>query len=228
MGLRRLTRKLLKLEPKPEPFQNLSFSQEGEDLVLGRIFEYQPGGFFVDVGAHHPQRFSNTYKFYKLGWRGINIDATPGSMDVFQQVRPEDINLEIPVSDKPETLDYYVFNEGALNTFSKSMAEERSKVPNYHIEQVVKIQAQTLETILDQHMPKSVVIDFMSVDVEGWDFNVLRSNNWKKYRPKLVLLESDVPLKEMMGSELDLFMEEQGYALFAKTVLTYFYKRKDI
>ncbi len=149
----------------------------------------------MDVGAHHPQRFSNTYKFYKLGWKGINIDATPGSMDVFRMVRPEDINLEIPVSDKPELLDYYVFNEGALNTFSKSMAEERSKVAGYKVEQVVKIQAQTLEAILDQHLPKSAAIDFMSVDVEGWDFNVLRSNNWKKYRPRLVLLENDLPSK---------------------------------
>ena len=70
-----------------DPWANYSWSQEGEDRILYRIFEQQPVGFYVDVGAHHPKRFSNTYFFYRRGWRGINIDAMPGSMKNFEKLK---------------------------------------------------------------------------------------------------------------------------------------------
>ena len=78
-------------------FATKSYSQEGEDLLLRRIFEHQKNGFYVDVGAHHPFRFSNTYLLYKCGWRGINIDAMPGSMRLFRRFRARDINIECGV-----------------------------------------------------------------------------------------------------------------------------------
>ena len=78
-------------------FATKSYSQEGEDLLLRRIFEHQKIGFYVDVGAHHPFRFSNTYLLYKRGWRGINIDAMPGSMRLFRKFRPRDTNIECGV-----------------------------------------------------------------------------------------------------------------------------------
>ncbi len=73
--------------PRP-PFSDYSFSQEGEDMLLRSIFVDKSTGFYVDVGAYHPQRFSNTNHFYLAGWRGINIDAMPGSMEPFHQFRP--------------------------------------------------------------------------------------------------------------------------------------------
>ncbi|MDX9799068.1 MAG: hypothetical protein RBT05_09445 [Bacteroidales bacterium] len=79
-------------------FGSISFSQEGEDMLLSKLFELNEKGFFVDIGAHHPIRFSNTYKLYLKGWRGINIDAMPNSMDLFKKYRSEDINLEIPIA----------------------------------------------------------------------------------------------------------------------------------
>ncbi len=82
---------------------------------MSRYFENKKTtGFYVDVGAHHPLRFSNTYKFYKRGWHGINIDAMPGSMDLFNRLRHRDINLERAVSDSKQILTYYAFNEPAL------------------------------------------------------------------------------------------------------------------
>ena len=71
------------------------YSQQGEDIILHRMFEWQEQGFYIDVGAHHPTRFSNTYKFYKRGWTGINVDAMPGSMTAFNRLRPKDINIEL-------------------------------------------------------------------------------------------------------------------------------------
>lgn len=75
-------------------FHHKSYSQEGEDMILSRIFGDKKNGFYVDVGAHHPFRFSNTYLFYKRGWLGINIDAMPGSMRLFDRFRKNDINIE--------------------------------------------------------------------------------------------------------------------------------------
>ena len=85
-----------------------AYAQEGEDLILYRIFEQTPPGFYVDIGAHHPCCFSSTYLFYQRGWRGINIDAMPGSMDLFRRIRPRDINLESAISEDgtPENVAY--------------------------------------------------------------------------------------------------------------------------
>lgn len=68
-----------------------SYSQEGEDVVLRRLFDSQPSGFYVDIGAHHPVRLSNRYYFYRCGWRGLSVDAAPGSMEMFRRLRPRDI-----------------------------------------------------------------------------------------------------------------------------------------
>jgi len=94
-------------------------------MLLERFLEHRHSGFYVDVGAHHPKRFSNTYRLYRRGWRGLNIDANPGSMTLFQNVRPRDINVEAAVSSTPRELTYYIFNEPALNTFKRDLALER-------------------------------------------------------------------------------------------------------
>ena len=115
-----------------------SYSQEGEDMILRRLFEGENLGFYIDVGAHHPKRFSNTFMFYKKGWNGINIDAMPSSMKAFDKARPRDTNLEIPVSNKKELLTYYMFNEPALNGVSKNLTEERSGVNQYKVISEIK------------------------------------------------------------------------------------------
>jgi len=158
-----------------------SYSQEGEDMILRRIFEGQKDGFYVDVGAHHPKRFSNTYYFYKLGWCGINIDAMPGSMVAFNKSRPRDINLEVPISSNKQILSFFVFNEPALNSFSADLSKEREYLENdYRIVSKIKLETDTLENVLDAYMSPTVTIDFMSIDVEGFDFDVMQSNNWNK------------------------------------------------
>lgn len=221
MGLRTL---LGLKKPKDTVYLNEAYAQEGEDNVLNRIFEYQPNGFFVDVGAHHPMRFSNTYKFYKKGWRGINIDAMPGSMEAFKTIRPEDVNLEVPVSDVEEDAQFYIFNETALNTFSEEAAKIATQNPNYKIDKVVTIHTKRLDTLLDQYLPAGQSVTFFSIDAEGYDLKVLQSNNWEKYRPHIVLVESELELKDINQSPIYQFMLANQYEFYAKTVKTYFYK----
>ena len=164
-----------------------SFSQEGEDMVIRKEFQGKLNGFYIDIGAYHPKKYSNTYYFYSKGWRGINVDATPGSMDSFKKERPNDINLEVAISNSKSVLTYYTFNEPALNTFSQELAAIRDGVNSFIVTSKTQIQTYSLEEILDKHLPSNIEIDFLDVDVEGFDYQVLSSNNWNKYRPKLIL-----------------------------------------
>ena len=203
-----------------------SFSQEGEDRVLGRVFEFRSQGFYVDVGAHHPYRFSNTMMFYQRGWKGINIDAMPGSMARFRKLRPRDINLEIGIGTRAETAAFYVFNEPALNTFDKATADAHAS-EHWRIDRVVDVEIAPLAQVLDRHLPEATTIDFMTIDVEGRDIEVLSSNDWNRYRPKYVLAEC---LGQNLENLYDLpsvkYLDSIGYAPFAKTVNTFFFVDK--
>jgi len=201
-----------------------SYSQEGEDMILRRIFENEKASFFVDVGAHHPKRFSNTYYFYKRGWSGINIDATPGSMAAFRRARPRDINIEAAVSNNNREVTFFMYNEPALNTFDKALVQRRGH-DTYQLIEEKNITTRPLRDVLAEHLPPNTNIKFISIDVEGYDLEVVQSNDWKLYRPEYVLLEStDKYMDEVQSGPLYHYMVQQNYKLFAKTVLTLIFK----
>lgn len=205
-----------------------SYSQEGEDIILKRIFGDKKDGFFVDVGAHHPKRFSNTYFFYKLGWHGINIDAMPGSMILFNTLRPRDINIEIPISSKKEILTYYAFNEPALNGFSEGLSQQRNGLRRYKIVSTQKMETSTLSNVLSEHLARGQKIDFMSIDVEGLDLEVIKSNDWDNFRPKIILVEMlNNSLEDFMSDDVCVYLKDKNYNLYAKTVNTAFFRCND-
>lgn len=201
-----------------------SYSQEGEDMVLYRIFEGRESGFYVDIGAHHPKRFSNTYFFYKRGWFGINIEPNSEAIKLFKKYRTNDINIEFSVSDQAGELTYFMFNEPALNSFDKDLSEKRASGTNYYIIDRKKIKVNRLDAILSEHLPKNVSIDFMSVDTEGHDLNILKSNDWELYRPKCLLVESlESKLSSISDYPIHQYLIGRDYDLFAKTFNTLFY-----
>lgn len=182
-------------------------------------------GFFVDVGAHHPVRFSNTYYFYKKGWRGINIEPTPTVMRSFKLLRSRDINLNLGVASTKDTLTFYCFNEPALNTFSKEAAARVSEAPNpYKIIKELKVEVVPLSEILDKHVPAGTKIDLLTIDVEGLDFEVLQSNNWEKYKPEYLLVEDNTDLAEVSASKVYQYLTNMGYKTIAKTLRTLIFK----
>ncbi|MCC7465471.1 MAG: FkbM family methyltransferase [Saprospiraceae bacterium] len=203
-----------------------SYSQDGEDMVLRSFMETLPKGyrgFYVDVGAHHPVRFSNTYYFYRKGWTGINIDATPGSMTLFRWFRRRDTNLELGIGAEKGSLSFYCFDEPALNTLSESVAEERASGGRYKIKKKVEVPVLPLKEVLAMHLPATRKIDFFSVDVEGLDEMVLRSNDWKRFRPTFVLAEDagfQLSDPERKGLGVYQLLTENGYVLVAKTQRT--------
>lgn len=206
-------------------FAKLSYSQEGEDRVLARVFEGRGAGFYVDVGAHHPRRYSNTFTFYQRGWSGINIDATPGSMTAFQKQRPRDTNLELAILNDRRRLRYFQFNEPALNTFSEELCARNSQLAGYHLVSTVELRGVPLCEVLSQYLPQDVQhIDFLSVDAEGFDLEVLQSNNWSEFRPRLILVEMLNNLIDSAATDpVCQFLRSHNYHLFAKTVQTVFF-----
>jgi len=166
----------------------LSFSQQGEDIFLQNIFTKKKG-FYIDIGAFHPLIYSNTHVFYLRGWKGINIEPNPDNIAEFNKIRKRDLNLNLSVYSEEGKLTYYKFNHGAVNTLNKEYALHWTKEPGYIIEQKLEVQSKKLTTILEQHLPKNQDIDFLSVDCEGADLEVLRSNNWDLFRPKIVIVE---------------------------------------
>ena len=150
---------------------------------------------------------SNTHFFYKKGWSGINIDALPGSMKQFKRVRSRDINLEIPISDKEETLLYYMFSPSFYNSFSIEQAHIYKKF----LVGTKEIPTKTLSQVLDKYLGNDL-IDFLSIDVEGWDLKVLKSNNWEKYSPKVIVIEFFVQSKNYITeTEIGRYLIERGY-----------------
>lgn len=207
------------------PLGRLSYSQEGEDLVLARILEDfgVKRGFFVDIGAHHPTRFSNTYYFYRRGWRGINVDALPGTKKLFGRLRSRDITVECGVGAQEGVLKYFAFNEPALNTFSELEANKKNAHP-YRIIKTLQIPVVTLKKILDENLPAGVRIDFMTIDAEGFDHEVVSSNDWEQYRPRVVLVELlNTDIQNLSAHPTAQLLFSHGYRVMAKTYNTYFF-----
>lgn len=209
----------------------LSFSQEGEDLILNRIFERQKTGFYVDVGAHHPFRFSNTsllYRKRKGGWTGMNIDPLPGTKKLFDKYRPRDINLEVGVASCSGKLTYYMFNEPALNTFDLSVARCRDQ-GDYKLIETKDVPVLPLSEILKAHLPGNQSIDFLTIDAEGLDFEILKSNNWEKYAPRVVVIEvlACGRIEDVLVSPSVLFLKKYGYSVIAKTINSVFLEKHE-
>jgi len=208
-------------------FGAISYSQEGEDLILRRVFEGRRSGFFVDVGAHHPSRFSNTYYFYKLGWSGINIDATPGSMRLFRRRRPRDINVEAAVGLPGEAVPFFLFEDPALNTLNAATAQALGSGPYHKVGEQTLVK-RSLAALLEQHLPAHQVIDFLTVDVEGADLEVLQSNNWRLFRPSWLLVEAiGLGVRAALEAEVNRYLSGAGYELSAKTLNTLIFRRLD-
>ena len=202
-------------------YQKISYAQEGEDLIIERIFENKNTGFYIDVGAHHPLRFSNTMKLYDRGWHGINIDANPNSMSSFQLLRPRDINLELAIGVTEKRQKFYIFNETAINTFDQKIAKHNQKA-GYLLKETRLVKTTPLSKIINRYAPKTK-IDLLSIDIEGFDYQALNSMDWKRL-PTLILIETlGLDLSAVVATPSHRLLTSKHYKLYAKTANTCLY-----
>ena len=165
-----------------------NFSQEGEDIFLIDFFQDRRSGFYVDVGAFHPYRINNTYLLYKKGFRGINIDISATSIDFFNFARPDDVNLNVGASNKFE--EKFFFSKKNLsfhNTLSKSLAE--SNIQTEPFKKKYSVSCKPLDEIIKDTKFANKTLDFLNIDAEGYDYQVLLGLNLKRYRPEVICIE---------------------------------------
>jgi len=162
-----------------------TYSMNGEDIYVNDYFKKKIG-FYVDVGAYHPLELNNTFLLYKRGWNGINIDINSLSIDYFNYLRPDDININIAVSNKNtiKTI-YYQKSKSPLNTLNLKQAKKNFP-DNFKKKKIV---AKNLNAIIDKTKFKGKKINFLNIDAEGNDFEILKSLNFIKYKPELICIE---------------------------------------
>lgn len=215
--LKKIQRKLWKTF-----FRNarLSYSQSGEDMILDTIFGNIKDGFYVDIGANNPYVQSNTYFFYKKGWKGINVDALPGTKRMFDKARPRDINIEAGIDNKENEIRYFMFKSSFYNTFNELEAERKKQIIPF--KGVKTIKTILLSSLLDQY--KVTNIDYLSVDVEGFDLNVLQSNDWNKWRPKIIITEFfSEGLDQIFQDPVFLYLKSKDYIYLCNSATNAFY-----
>lgn len=194
-------------------FLRKSYSQKGEDLILDKLLGNKRKGFYVDIGANDPNRFSNTKRFYERGWSGINIEPDFDNYSKFMRERPRDTNLNIGIGVENSRMTFYKFMPDTLSTFSKEEADKYVS-QGYKLIDKIEVKMVKLCDILSKYL-ENQNIDFFSVDTEGFDMQVLISSDWKKFRPKIICIESvshDINnINNKKGDNHEKYLSELGY-----------------
>ncbi len=201
------------LEAVQTPEARLHFSQFGEDCLVWHYFHERWDGFYVDVGAHDPFRYSNTHLLHRYRrWRGVNIDADPRAIERFSTARPNDFNVHLGIAASAGRRQLALFDDGAVNTFDPEIAVRQAV--HFGTATEADIEVLPLSAALDRFVPAGVAIDYMNIDCEWLDEEVVRSNDWTRYRPDVVSVElHDLHLEEPLAHGCVRFLKEQGYAI---------------
>ncbi len=190
-----------------------------EDLHILNFFGKKKNGFYVDVGCFHPIDRNNTYLLYLNNWRGINIDISQFSIDLFNFLRPDDHNLKCAVSEKEEIVK--IFFQKELSQLSTIDEKQAKKVFQGNIKSR-KIQAYSLNQLLEKSIYRDREIDLLDIDVEGADFRVLLGLNFEKYKPKLICVEIDN--KNIKDDDTYKFLTNKGYILIWSNIYSHLFK----
>ena len=194
-------------------YKKISYSLNAVDLIIDYIFKDKYIGTYVDVGAQHPISNNNTYLLFKRGWNGINIDLDRKNIDLFNLSRPNDINLNYAISDKEGETDFYFYHQSSpINTLNKKVKEyQKAK-----ISEIKKINTFTLNNVFKKiNFDKN--IDYLNIDVEGYEDKVLSGFDINKYKPSVVSVEYlDLKMKklEFKNNNLDNLLNSNIYKYF--------------
>lgn len=202
-------------------YAKLYFSQNGEDILLEEIFHNQQIGTYVDVGCHHPVRYSNTFLLYKKGWSGVCFDPDKRNADEFNSIRPRDVFINKAVGSKEGKQAMYFFDDGALNTFNKKQAQEWFMTQGIYKQTDLELKGFPKKTWVNVVRLNKITngIDLLCIDTEGNDLEVLHSIDWTQQKPKVIVVE--IPKN---NSRIHSFLTEKKYSLIARTNTCGFYK----
>lgn len=202
-----------------------AYAECGEDVVISRYFKYPKQGVYVDIGCNHPVNNNNTYLFYRLGWRGVCIDANPLFADEFAKERPEDKFIASGVGAQPGTLTFYRFDSPhtAVSSFDKQHADFWTQmsgdVVRYHEEPIA---IRNINDILTE--AGITQIDVLSVDVEMLDTEVILSFDYNRWKPRVIAVEDHLMnMHAPQESTIFRHLAKVGYLFDSKTIDTSIY-----
>jgi FkbM family methyltransferase len=212
----------------------ISYGLNWEDVRLRRAFPEEPTGFYIDVGAYDPVESSLTKHFYDRGWRGINIEPSVQGFHRLCAERARDVNLNLGLSSREGTLTFYEPPPPmhGLATFTTGHAARHRETGLSLAERPVAVT--TLARICEEHVRGQ--IDFLSIDVEGHEAEVLEGNDWSRWRPRALVIEATEPLNAMPRSPLDTVLTHDrwealllraGYSFAAFDGLNRYYVRDE-
>lgn len=193
----------------------ISFSQFGEDLILQHLLPDK--GFYIDVGANHPVTHSNTWLFYRNGWRGITVEPNPELASLHRVRRPRDVVLAAAVGRKRGRGAFVRGDSHLTNRVEPLPTRQREKESG-------TVPILTLGQILLKHLSPGTEVDLLNVDCEGMDLDVLAGNDWKKCRPKVICAEAKTRLEE---KTLTGFLRQKGYNPHARVFYSLIFLRQD-
>jgi len=207
--------KILKIYRNRKP--SIHYGEFGEDILVNRILKNLETGKYVDVGCYHPYKGSLTAQLYKKGWKGINIDLSKSSIDLFNLVRKEDINLNLAVSD---------FN-GQTSYFENSpINQQNSLIKNNDNQKKIEIDCKNLNLILEEN--KFEKFEYLNIDVEGSEQNVINGINLSKYSPILITIENNnLHINDYIESETYKILIKNNYTFISKTGVTNFFLKNE-
>jgi FkbM family methyltransferase len=202
----------------------VSFSQYGEDLLLAVSLLPGRKGRYVDVGAYHPWKTSNTYKLYLRGWSGITIEPNPDAAALFRRVRPRDAHVVSGVAQTKGDLTYFRFSDGKLNTFSESQARVYMDQGSQSLG-AFQVPCRPLQDILDEHGPEPV--DLISIDCEGYDLAALETLDFRRSRPTAQIIEDYDAFEKIRrgngASPIEALLRAQEYAPVGQAMFSSLY-----
>lgn len=201
-----------------------TYAQCGEDVIANFLLTdilKLPQISYLDIGAHHPVHFSNTYLFYRLGHRGVCIEPDPDLAAAIKKKRPGDTCLNVGVgTTENSAADFYVMTTKTLNTFSSEEAKRYASFGTQKIERVIQIPLVPLNGTLDKHF--SGAPNFVSLDIEGMEIPVLESLDFDRYRPEAFCIETLTYTEdstEAKVGEIGKLMARHGYTVYADTYI---------
>ena len=203
-------------------FPKKSYSLFQEDLFIQNYFKNKSKGFYIDVGCYHPLDGNNTNLLHKKGWNGINLDINFYSIELFNFLRKKDVNIHSGISRKKDELTMYYRKEiNMLNTLDE-------KIAKIHFRNGFKkknVQVNTLNFFISRYFKKLKKIDFLNIDVEGVELNVLKSLNFKQYKPQLICVEIHNS-KNMYDTNYDYLKSNDIYKYFINKKYKIIWKKK--
>jgi FkbM family methyltransferase len=211
-----------------EEVPRYSYAQNMEDILLDRMFEGQVGTY-MDIGANHPTIESNTQFFYLRGWRGVNLEPIPRNHAFFLQDRPDDLNLAVAASDFEGSMPFFeIANTDGLTGHSTLSAEvaEQHRNPRFGVVEY-EVPVRTIASLIEQYHIEPP--DFLSIDVEGHEHRVIRGIPLDRWRPKVLVIESLVPLEHLASHvNWEPTLLENSYVFAAFNGVNRFYLRSDL